>query len=174
MTLILKQIFALFKLLNSDTGENQLAAGIACGLVLGFAPALSLQTILIFTLLFFLRIQMGIAFISAFFFALVAYIFDPLFHSFGQFILELEMLRGIFETLYTMPIIPFTKFYNTVVMGAGVVSLLLFPFMFIFSKKLIVKYREVVVKRFQETKFWKALKATSFYKWYAKYEELYG
>ena len=39
MTLLLKQLFAFLKVLNSDTGENQVAAGIACGLILGFAPA---------------------------------------------------------------------------------------------------------------------------------------
>ena len=53
MTLILKQIFALFKVLNSDKGENQIAAGIACGLILGFAPGFSPQTLLVIFILFF-------------------------------------------------------------------------------------------------------------------------
>src|SRR5690606_1981591 len=135
------------KLLNSDTGENQLAAGIACGLILGFAPAFSLQTMLVFIMLFFLRIQMGAAFVSAFFFALVAYIFDPFFDWFGGHILELSFLKSLFTWLYHMPIIPFTKFYNSVVMGAGVVSILLFPVVFLVSRKLIVKYRVTVVAR---------------------------
>lgn len=174
MTLVLKQIFGLLKLLNSDTGENQLAAGIACGLVLGFAPALSLQTILIFILLFFFRIQIGAAFTSAFFFAIVAYIFDPLFDVFGQFVLELGFLKGLFTALYNLPILPFTRFYNSVVMGAGIVSILLAPFVYIFAKKMIIKYRVTIVARFQATKFWKAVKATGFYKWYVKYDELYG
>ncbi|MBH47776.1 MAG: TIGR03546 family protein, partial [Halobacteriovorax sp.] len=108
MTVMLKQLFALLKLLNSDTGENQLAAGIACGLVLGFAPALSLQTLLIFVLLFFFRIQMGAAFASAFLFALIAYLFDPFFDLIGQQILEISALSGFFTLLYNMPIIPFT------------------------------------------------------------------
>lgn len=174
MTLILKQIFALLKVLNSDTGENQIAAGLACGLVLGFAPALSLQTILIFVLIFFLRIQIGAALTSAFFFSLVAWVLDPIFHEFGTIILEATSFKGLFTTLYNLPIIPFTKFYNTVVMGAGALSILLFPLMFLISKKLIVKYRETVLVKVKETKFWKAIKATSFYKWYAKYDEMYG
>ncbi|MFH0934944.1 MAG: hypothetical protein V1879_07035 [Pseudomonadota bacterium] len=48
MTLLLKQLFALIRLLNSDTGSNQIAAGVACGLILGFAPMLSLQALLVF------------------------------------------------------------------------------------------------------------------------------
>lgn len=174
MTLILKQIFAFLKVLNSDTGENQIAAGIACGLILGFAPALSLQTLLVFIIIFLFRIQAGAAFSSAFFFAIIAWAFDPVFDSIGGAVLEMNALKGLFTTLYNMPIIPFTKFYNSIVMGAGVVSIALFPVVFFISKILVVKYRKSVVERFKETKFFKALKATSFYKWYAKYDQFYG
>ncbi len=174
MTLILKQIFALFKVLNSDKGENQIAAGIACGLILGFAPGFSPQTLLVIFILFFFRIQIGAALAASFLFALIAYVLDPLFHSIGSMILEIEALTGLFTTLYNMPIVPFTKFYNSVVMGAGVLSIILFPIMFFVSRLLIQKYKIKVVAKFQETKFWKAVKATSLYKWYAKYDELYG
>ncbi len=174
MTLLLKQLFAFLKLINSDTGENQIAAGIACGMILGFAPTFSLQTILVFILLFFFRIQIGAALLAAFFFKFPAYIFDPVFHRIGKAILEMPSLEGLFTTLYNLPIIPFTKFYNTVVMGAGVTSIVLFPFAFVFSKKLLMKYRVSVVAKFKQTKFWKAVQATSFYKWYATYDSLYG
>lgn len=174
MVVILKQIFALLKVLNSDTGENQIAAGIACGLILGFAPVFSLQTLLMIIVLFFFRVQLGAAFSASFFFALVAWIFDSLFDVVGGAILEMSALEGLFTTLYNMPIIPFTKFYNSVVMGAGVVSIALAPFVFLISKKLIQQYRTKVLSKFENTKAWKAVKATKFYKWYAKYDELYG
>lgn len=174
MTLILKQLFGLLKVLNSDTGENQIAAGFACGLIMGFAPALSLQTLLVFVIIFLFRVQAGAAFASAFFFALVAYIFDPFFDTIGQQVLEMQALAGIYTTLYNMPILPFTKFYNSVVMGAGVVSVALFPVVFFVSKIMIKKYRATVVAKFEQTKFWKAVKATGLYKWYAKYDQLYG
>lgn len=174
MTLILKQIFGLLKVLNSDTGENQIAAGVACGLILGFAPALSLQTLLVFIIIFIFRVQAGAAFTSAFFFAMVAYIFDPMFDQVGQVILEMKSLKPLYTTMYNMPIVPFTKFYNSVVMGAGVVAIAMFPVIFILTKILVKKYRLKVVAKFEKTKFWKAIKATSFYKWYAKYDQLYG
>lgn len=174
MTLLLKQIFSFLKLLNSDQGTNQIAAGIAFGLILGFAPAFSLQTLLVIFCLFFFRVQIGAATLAAFFFAFPAYIFDPLFHKIGVIVLELESLQPLFTTLYNLPIVPFTKFYNTVVMGAGVTSILLFPIVFVLSKKLIEKYRVTVVAKFKQTKFWKAVQATSLYKWYAQYDSLYG
>ena len=174
MTLILKQIFSLLKALNSDTGENQIAAGITCGLILGFSPMFSLQTILVFIILFFFRVQVGAVFASAFFFAVLGLILDPAFVVVGEIVLESSALESLFIVMYNMPIIPFTKFNNSVVMGAAVVGVIISPLIFILSKKLIIKYRISILEKFKNTKFWKAVKATSFYKWYAKYDELYG
>jgi len=174
MTFMLKQIFSLFKLLNSDTGHNQIAAGIACGLILGFAPVFSLQTTLVIFLLFFFRIQIGAATVTAVFFKLIAWALDPVSNSIGIMVLEMEALRPTFEMLYNMPIVPLTRFYNSLVMGAGVLSILLAPIVFFVSKALIIKYRATIVARLKDTKSFKAMKATAFYKWYAKYDELYG
>lgn len=174
MTLILKQIFAFFKLLNSDTETTSISLGIACGLILGFAPALSLQTVLVILVLFFFRIQIGAATVSAFFFSIPAYLLDPFFDQIGRRILEMPSLEPLFTDLFEMPIVPLTRFNNSVVMGAGVVSIALFPFAFLLSQALVRKYRDTVVARFKGTKLWTALKSTQFYKWYVKYDELFG
>lgn len=174
MTLLLKQLFAFLKLLNSDQGTNQIAAGIACGFVLGMTPFFSLQSLLIFLCIFIFRIQPGAAFISAFFFSFIAYVLDPIFHRVGAWVLELEPLNPLFTKLYNMPIVPLTRFNNTIVMGSGVAALALTPFIFILSRYVIVKYRVTIVARFKQTKFWQAVQATSFYKWYYTYDNLYG
>lgn len=174
MGLILKQLFQFLKLLNSDTGTNQLAAGIAAGFVLGMTPSLSLQSLLIFIAIFFFRIQPGAAFVTAFFFKFIAFALDPVFHNVGLAVLAMENLQATYTSLYNMPIIPMTRFNNTVVMGSGVISLAFFPFVFVASKIIILKYRKSIVEKFKKTKFWKAVKATSLYKWYFKYDELYG
>ncbi len=174
MTLLLKQIFAFFRLLNSETGTNQLAAGLACGLILGFSPILSLQAFIVLFLAFFFRIQLGAAFLSAFFFKFVAFLIDPLADQLGRSILESQSLRPIFVSLYNMPLVPLTRFNNSIVMGSAVVGLLLaVPGFFIF-KNLIIKYRITVVEQFRTTKIWKAFAATKIYNWYCKYTELYG
>jgi uncharacterized protein (TIGR03546 family) len=174
MTVLLKQIFGFLKLLNSDKGENQIAVGIACGLILGFAPSFSLQTLIVIVVLFFFRIQIGAAMIAMFFFAIIAWVFDPVFDSIGRATLEISGLKGLFTTMYNMPIIPFTKFNNSVVMGSLVLSFILAPLVFVISKILIIKYRISVFEKFKETKFFKGVKATGFYKWYAKYDSLYN
>jgi uncharacterized protein (TIGR03546 family) len=174
MILLLKQIFGLLKLLNSDTGTNQLAAGFAVGFVLGMTPFFSLQSLLIFFLLLIFRIQIGAAFLSAFFFSFVAYLLDPVFHSVGAMVLESPSLENLFVTLYNMPLIPYTRFNNTIVMGSGAVSLALTPVVFFVSRTMVIEYRVTVVERFKQTKFWKAVQATAFFKWYATYDNLYG
>lgn len=174
MTLILKQIFNFLKLLNSDTGHNQLASGLACGLILGFAPFLSLQTVLVLTLVFIFRIQLGAAFLSAFFFKFIAYLVDPVSDSLGKWALENPSFRDLFVEMYNMPIMPLTRFNNSVVMGSLILSLLLAPIAYFIFKILIIKYRVLVVDRFRKTKAWKAFTATSLYNWYTKYDQLYG
>ena len=171
MTFLLRQIFKLFFLLNSETATNQIAAGVACGLILGFAPTFSLQTVLVFLVLFFFRVQIGAAFLAAFFFKFVAWVLDPVSNMIGVQVLELDSLRPLFTELYDMPIVPLTRFYNSIVMGAGVISVVLAVPTFFIARILIAKYRVSVVARFKHTAFWKALQATKFYSLYAKYEQ---
>ncbi len=174
MSILLQQIFNFFNLLNSETGHNQIAAGIAMGFVLGLSPTLSLQTLLVFLLIFLFRVQVGAAFLSAFFFKFVGYLLDPVADPLGRWVLELPQLRPVYIELYNMPIIPLTRFNNSVVMGSGVLALTLFPFLFFVSRMLILKYRTSIVAKFKDTKFWKAFAATSLYKWYNTYQSLYG
>ena len=174
MTLLFKQLFGLFKLLNSEKGTNQIAWGIAFGFVLGMTPAFSLQTILVILILLFFRVQIGAAMLAAFFFKFAAYLLDPVFHSVGASVLGTESLKPLFTSLYNMPVVPWTRFYNTIVMGSGVLSLFLAPFVFFASLYLVKKYRVTVYEKFKQSKIFKAIKATGLYKWYSKYEEYYG
>lgn len=171
MGLILKQLFSFIKLLNSDTGNISLALGMTCGFILGMTPVLSLHSLLIFLILFFFRIQIGAALVTAFFFKFVAYLLDPVFHAVGSKVLEIESLQGIYTQLYNMPIIPYTRFNNSIVMGSAVVTFALSPLVYILSSIFIAKYREVVVGRLKTTKAWKAIEATKFYQWYYKYDQ---
>lgn len=173
MTFLMKQIFAFFRLLNSDTGHNQIAAGLACGIILGFSPFLSLQTFVVFFLLFFFRIQVGAAFVAAFFFKFVAWLIDPLADALGRWILEAEALRPLFVSLYNMPLVPLTRFNNSIVMGSAAIGFLLaVPGFFVF-RALVLKYRVTFVARFKQTTFWKGWTATKLYAWYTTYEKLY-
>lgn len=174
MTILLKQIFGLIKLLNSETGGNQIAAGIAAGFVLGMTPGLSLQSLIIFLFILFFRIQAGAAFACAFFFSFIAWLLDPWFDQIGSWALELPNMQGLYTTLYNLPIVPMTRFNNSIFMGSGILSLLLTPVIFVLAKFIVNKYRDLVVAKIKGTKFWKAVQASGFYKWYVRYDSMFG
>ncbi len=169
MTFLIRQLLKLINLIHSETGTIQIASGVAAGFVLGMAPVFSLQTLVIFTIILVFRVQFGAAMLAAFFFKIVAYIFDPLFNDVGAWFLELPSLQPTFTWMYNAPFVPLTRFNNTVVMGSGVVSLVLFPFILFLSAFLIKKYRETVVQRFKNSVLFKAIKASKFYGWYESY-----
>lgn len=174
MTLLIKQIINFIKLLHSDTGQNQVAAGLAFGVFLGFAPFLSLQTLLVFFIVFFFRVQLGAAFLSAFFFKFVAFLLDPVADPLGRSLLENESLRPLWTQMYNVPFLPMTRFNNSINMGSFMISIILCPILFLVFKAMIIKYQVSFVEKVESTKIWKALKATKLHDWYQKYNNLYG
>ena len=76
--------------------------------------------------------------------------------------------------MYNLPVLPLTRFYNSITMGAGVVSLALAPLVFLGSKRLILIYRATVVARFKNSNWWKLWAGTSLFKWYANYAKHFG
>ena len=173
MGFMLKQLFAFVKLLNSDTGINQIAAGITAGLFWGFSPFVSLQGLALLVIVFFFRIQIGAAMIFMLLFSLLAWAIDPAAHLLGAWALELGSLQPLYTELYNMPLVPMTRFNNSIVMGSFLLALLLSPFVFVGSRYLVAKYREHVLERFKNSRAFKALKASPLYNLYLKYAELY-
>lgn len=174
MGILIKQIISLIRLLHSENGLNEITWGLTLGVFLGFSPFFSIQTFLILLILFIFRVQFGAAFLSAFFFKLVAFLIDPLADSLGRWTLENSSFRTLWTSLYNMPILPYTRFNNSIVMGSFIVALILSPFLFFIFRMLIKKYRTHIVEVFEKSKAWKAFKATKIYFLYTKYDDLYG
>lgn len=174
MTLLIKQIISLIKLLHSENGENQIAWGLALGVFLGFAPFLSIQTLLVIFIVFIFRVQFAAAMLSAFFFKFVAFLLDPVADILGRLALENENLRPLWTKMYNVPILPMTRFNNSINMGSFIISLILCPLLFFVFKKLIIQYRSKILAKMETTVLWKTVKASKFYNWYAKYNDLYG
>lgn len=174
MTIIIKQLLNLIRLLHSDTGQNQIASGLAFGVFLGFAPFISIQTLLVLLIVFIFRVQLGAAFLSAFFFKFIAFLLDPVADIFGRWALENPSFRPTWLSMYNTPFVPMTRFNNSIVMGSFIISLFLCPILFFAFRNLIIKYRSTIVQHIENTKAWKAFKATRFYGYYEKYNDLYG
>jgi uncharacterized protein (TIGR03546 family) len=133
----LRTLKDLLLALHGGTEPRHLAAGFALGAALGLVPKGNLFGAGFFLLFFLFNVDKGMAFLSAGFFTLFAYMIDPLAHALGYALLKAGPLQGLWTALYGLPIVPWTRFNNTVVLGNLVLGLILFaPLYFGFLKAL--------------------------------------
>jgi len=140
--------------LNSNVKKEQIAAGLACGVLLALMPAGNLLWILLFTLTFFFRINYGMQMLALAILKLAAPLYSPLLDGLGWAILNAKSLSGFYATLYNAP--PFTRFYNSVVMGGLVAGLVLWVPLFFAFRALVAWYRAKMAPRVTQSRIYKA------------------
>jgi uncharacterized protein (TIGR03546 family) len=154
----LKLIANFIKILREGQTPAQVAGGFALGSILGLSPMLTLQGLLVWLVILVLDVNLSAATLSLLVFSLIAYIFDPLFHHLGYFLLvNIDGLKGTWTTLYNVPIAPMTRFNNTVVMGSFVSALILFPLVYFGMKKFVIAYRSHVGARIEKMKIYQII-----------------
>ncbi len=105
-----------------------MAAGLACGLLLGLIPKGNLLAILVVTLLLATRMSLATGMLAAFCVSLVAPWCDPLTDRIGHWILTTFPLTICWRALARLPLAAWTSFNNTVVMGSLVLgTFLMYP-----------------------------------------------
>lgn len=107
-----------------DTSK-QLAMGVTLGMFIGMIPKDSLLSYSFGCLLLLSTANLLTGSISAFCFTWIAALFDPLSHRLGAMVLTFDMFEPTFSWLGSQPVIPWTRFENTVVTGSLVLALLL-------------------------------------------------
>lgn len=172
MTLILAKLLKkLVTMLHSDISPRQIAAGAAFGMLVGLPPFVWLNVLGLFFIIFLLPVNIGAAILSWGVFKLVAFFVDPASHNIGYFFLvQAQGLAPVWTSLYNAPIVPFTKFYNTVVLGAFVLGIVFFVPVMIAVEKGIVRYRTHWRERVEKWKIMKLFKLTSAYNIWNKYQ----
>ncbi|MFN3966147.1 MAG: TIGR03546 family protein [Endomicrobiia bacterium] len=165
-----KLIKSIFNLLHSNVSPLEIALGFALGSIIGLTPFFTLHNLFIFLLLIILNINFSAGMLGIAVFGLIGYLTDPLAHKIGYLLLvKTKFLEGFWTSLYNMPIVPFTRFYNTVVLGSLVISLILFVPIVIGTKKFVVFYRNNLSKKVEQWKIIKLIKASNIYNLYKKF-----
>jgi uncharacterized protein (TIGR03546 family) len=95
-------------------------------MLIGLVPKGNLIALLLITLLFAIQVNRGSGLAAAFLFSWVGVLLDPLSHRVGWAILHIGALEPLFAWLSDVPIVPWTSFNNTVVMGSFVIGVFLF------------------------------------------------
>jgi uncharacterized protein (TIGR03546 family) len=173
MTILIKNILNILKILVDNTSPRQITWSLILGLGIGISPTFSLQFIFLFLLLLIFNVQFSLAISSAFFFKLLFIPLAGIFHILGDFVLRIKSLNPIFSTLINTPLVPYTNFNNTIVMGSLIFFLLSLPIQYFFFLTLIKKYQDKVVSRIKKSKAYLFIKASFLVKWYEKYDRLY-
>lgn len=161
--------FKLIKALHSSNEPRHIAAGFALGSIIGLTPMLSLHNLIVFLIILALNVSIPAAIFGIFFFSCFAYLFDAQFHSLGYYLLvRLEFLKPVWTYLYNIPIAPLTKFYNTVVLGSLVTSLVLFfPIYWVF-KQIAGFYQLKLAPLVNQFKIIKIIQGNNLYQMYQK------
>ena len=161
--IIIKYLAKLLKQLNSGQTPGQISGGVVIGTFVGLVPFNWLYSLTVGSLLYFLNVNGGMGFIAIFLVGFVAFLIDPIAHSIGSFLLmDVGFLKPLWTLIYNVPILPFAKLNNTVTLGSIVVAAIVaFP-IYIIVKKLVTKYRTVVMVRIQNLRIMKVLSASKF------------
>jgi uncharacterized protein (TIGR03546 family) len=168
-------IKSFLKVLAEGQTPKQIAFGFALGSVIGLSPMLTLQGILIWILILVLDVNISAALVAVTFFKIIAFVLDPLFHWLGFILLtQITFLKGFYTTLYNAPILPLTRFNNTMVMGSFVCALILMLPLYFGMKLFVIKYRAHIHERIKKWKIYKILDQSKFINYYRKVRSLGG
>jgi uncharacterized protein (TIGR03546 family) len=169
----LKLVTNFIKILREGQTPTQVAGGFALGSILGMSPMLTLQGLLVWIIILVLDVNLSAATFSLGLFALIAYIFDPIFHRLGYFLLvDIDSLKGLWTILYNAPIAPLTRFNNTVVIGSFVSTLILFTPIYLGMKKFVIAYRATLGVRMHKMRIYQIIDRSSLVQWYKRVRSL--
>jgi uncharacterized protein (TIGR03546 family) len=122
--MVINWIAKLIAGLIANRRPGEVAAGVAFGLLLALIPPGNLLWPVLLVVTFFLKLNLGAELAALGIFRLIVPLADPLLDEIGYRIITSEALYPVLARLYDVPLVPFTRFNNTIVMGglaAGVV-----------------------------------------------------
>lgn len=165
----LQFITKFIKVMRAGASPAQIAGGFALGALIGLMPFLTLQSFIIFCIIFLLNVNLSAATFAIFIASFGAFLLDPLFHNLGFFILTgIASLQALWAKLYNMPVGPLTRFNNTVVMGSFISGLALFLPFYFGMKKLVVAYREGLEAKIKQWKIVQIITGSKAWQWYER------
>jgi uncharacterized protein (TIGR03546 family) len=149
---MIRFIAKLISALNANSRAGEIGAAISCGVLLALIPGGNLLWIALFLIFYFTKLHIASMLFTILIVKGFAFLFDPFFHSVGERLLRASRLEPIWTYLYSMPIIPYTNFNDTLVMGAFATGLILWlPLFFLFTG-LVKVYRRTVAPKIAESK----------------------
>jgi uncharacterized protein (TIGR03546 family) len=164
---LLKLLQSLIKTLHSEGTPGQVAAGIALGSVLGLTPLVNVHNLLIAALILVLNVSVGGAMLGWALFLPLGFALDPVFDRIGhELLLETPALTPMWTAWFNTPVLPYTNFNNTIVLGSFVAWLVLAVPVFFAARYGVTRYRATWGERVRRSRFYNAVTASKAYNVY--------
>ena len=167
MLTLLKLLQSLIKTLHSDGTPGQVAAGIALCAALGLTPLINVHNLVIVALILVLNVSVGGALLGWALFAPFGFLLDPVFDRVGrELLLETPSLQPMWTSWFNAPVVPYTNFNNSIVLGSVIVWLMLSLPIFFAARYAVSRYRATLGERVRRSRFYNAVTASKAYNVY--------
>jgi uncharacterized protein (TIGR03546 family) len=126
------------------------ALGAALGMWIGLLPKGNLCVVVLSVVLLASRANLLAAGVSTAVFSWVGTWTDRVAHRIGLALLTPAWLKPLWVQLFDLPLVPWTRLNNTVVLGSLVLGLVLFYPVYRLSKLGLARYRDRIVEKLQK------------------------
>lgn len=144
MYVFLRPVRLLLLALLAQSTPRQMSLGMALGVLIGLVPKGNLLAISLGILLAMLRVNLGIAASAAVAMTFASVYLDPVSDIVGARVLAHPSLQSFWTQLYNTPLMPWTDFNNSVVMGSFLIGLALILPVHWLSRPVFAEYIAVV------------------------------
>ena len=117
-----KQVKLIRGIWKQPADPPQWALSVALGMLLGLIPKGNLTAVVVTILVLSIRVHLGVTLLAALAVSFVAGWLDPLTGTVGNVLLGTPSLRPFWERLHRLPLVPWLRWNNTVVLGSLVVG----------------------------------------------------
>jgi uncharacterized protein (TIGR03546 family) len=166
MLALLKLIQSIIKTLHSEGTPGQVAAGIALGSALGLTPLINVHNLIVFAFIVILNVSFGGGMLGWALFVPLGFLLDPAFDAIGRRLLEAQSLRPLWTDWFNTPLVPYTNFNNSVVLGSVVGWMILAIPIFFAARYGVARYRATIGERVRQSRFYQAVTASKLYNVY--------
>ena len=157
---IIRPLRALVKGLRRNNTPRQIAFGVALGMLAGLIPKGNLIAAVLVVLLLSIKVNRGAAVFCALVFSWLGVLLDPLSHRLGSVILHSDSLEPMLAGMYELPVLPWTSFNNTVVLGNLLIGILLFYPTYRAARYTALHYLPPLTERMKRYKIYQVLFGT--------------
>ena len=156
----LRPVRFLVQAFGSDDSPRQMAWGLAIGMMVGLLPKDNLTAAILSVILVATRVNAASGALAVLAFSWIGMWLDPVSGRVGWYLLSLPALQSFWTALAGMPVVPWTGFNNTIVLGSFVIGLWLMLPVYMTSKPLFARYQPRLTARLRKFRVYHLLMGT--------------